>query len=91
MDEALVILAEECAEVIVAVSKCHRFGLLGCNPYTEQSNVEHLEQELGDLLALVDILAKNGTVDMAKINRAVEAKKNKLRQWSSINLEQGTK
>ena len=50
------ILQEECAEVIQAVSKCSRFGIDNYKPGKPLTNREHLEEELGDLLAMVDIM-----------------------------------
>lgn len=54
-DELLVILMEECAEVIKAASKCLRFG------YTREQpeygvNDKVLAAEIGDVLGIVDAL-----------------------------------
>ena len=54
--EVMDILQEECAEVIQAVSKCSRFGIDNYKPGKPLTNREHLEEELGDLLAMVDIM-----------------------------------
>ena len=48
--ETLTILSEECAEVIQANSKLIRFG-----PYDEE-NVDELEKELGDVVAMMLVL-----------------------------------
>lgn len=82
--ETLGILQEECAEVIVEVSKCRRFGL---NSVHYKTNIEHslmLEQELGDVLAMIDILVEQGIVDRTRLGTATLAKKQKLKQWSKI-------
>lgn len=82
--ETLGILQEECAEVVVEVSKCRRFGL---NSVHYKTNIEHslmLEQELGDVLAMIDILVEQGVVDASRLSTATLAKKQKLKQWSSI-------
>ena len=50
------ILQEECAEVVVAVSKIGRFGMDNFKPGKPKTNREHLEEELGDVLAMIDIL-----------------------------------
>jgi len=82
--EALDILQEECAEVIQAVSKISRFGLDNLKPGKPKTNREHLEEELGDLVAMIDILTRNGVVDSANIEMAAAAKVEKLKQWSKI-------
>jgi NTP pyrophosphatase (non-canonical NTP hydrolase) len=83
-EEALGILQEECAEVIQEVSKIRRFGL---DTLHYKSGVEHramLEMEVGDVLALVDILVEQGILDRAGLAVATENKKLKLKQWSKI-------
>ena len=49
--EILLILQEECAEVTQAISKCFRFGLDNFKPGKPKTNLEHLEDELGDLIS----------------------------------------
>lgn len=56
VQEALYILAEECAEVIQAISKINRFGCDNVNPSTNKTNLKHLENEIGDLMAMIEIL-----------------------------------
>ena len=82
--EALLILQEECAEVTQAVSKCFRFGLDNFKPGKPATNAEHLETEIGDVLAMIDILVDQGIVDKARLAAATAAKKEKLKQWSNI-------
>ena len=81
--EALVILQEECAEVIQAVSKCFRFGIDNDHKsgVTQRSN---LEMEIGDMLSLVDILIEQGVVDLNNINVAKTNTKEKLKKWSKL-------
>ena len=86
--EALLILQEECAEVIQAVSKISRFGLDNYKPGKPKTNREHLEEELGDMLAMIDILQSMDIVSYSNIERAQAAKIEKLKKWSNIqNLE----
>ena len=72
--EVMNILSEECAEVIQAVSKCHRFGLDNLKPGKPKTNCQHLEEELGDLLAMVDILVDMRVVDLDNLESAKLAK-----------------
>jgi NTP pyrophosphatase (non-canonical NTP hydrolase) len=82
--EVMNILSEECAEVIQAVSKCHRFGLNNFKPGKPKTNCEHLEEEIGDLLAMVDILVDIGVVNQVSLEVAKIAKIEKLKKWSNI-------
>jgi len=59
-EECLNILQEECAEVIQAASKIKRFGLIGKPTNTTKTNRESLEMELGDVLALIDLVKAAG-------------------------------
>ncbi len=74
-EECLNILQEECAEVIQAASKIKRFGVVGKNPNSTTTNLENLEMELGDVLALVDMVTNAGLgvtaegIEKARINK----------------------
>lgn len=82
--EVMNILSEECAEVVVAVSKCHRFGMDNYKPGKPKTNREHLEEEIGDLLAMVDIMLDKGLITIEHLEAAKIAKIEKLKQWSTI-------
>lgn len=82
--EALNLLQEECAEVIVEASKCRRFGL---NSLHYKTGVEHramLEQEIGDVLALADILMEEGVISQIGLIDAKIQKQEKLKKWSNL-------
>lgn len=80
--EILLITQEECAEVSQAISKVFRFGM--DDEHKGQTNREHLEEELGDLLCMIDLLIENGIVSEAAVMTAQKAKLQKLETWSSI-------
>ena len=82
--EVMDILQEECAEVIQAVSKISRFGIDNMKPGKPKTNREHLEEELGDMLAMIDILKEMGVVSEACLQTAKNAKIEKLKKWSTI-------
>ena len=87
-NEVMDILQEECAEVVQAVSKIRRFGIDNAKPGKDQTNREHLEEEVGDMLAMIDILLINDIVSWSNLHRAKRAKIEKLKKWSNIpNLE----
>jgi hypothetical protein len=55
LDDKLVLLIEECSEIIKAATKCLRFGYTRNQP-GYGINDEVLAQEIGDLLGVVDAL-----------------------------------
>ena len=82
--EVMDILQEECAEVIQAVSKISRFGIDNFKPGKPKTNREHLEEELGDMLAMIDILCSMDVVNLDNLRVAKLEKIKKLKQWSNI-------
>lgn len=84
IQETLDILQEECAEVIVEVSKCRRFGHTSVHYKTNLKHSEMLENEIGDVLAMVDILLEQGVLSQSNLDIAKQAKKDKLKKWSNI-------
>jgi len=84
IEEALGILQEECAEVIVEVSKIRRFGLDTVHHKTGLNHKDMLSLEVGDVLAMVDILLEQGVLTQAELDIAKQSKKDKLRKWSKI-------
>lgn len=83
--ESLTILTEECAEVIQTISKIFRFGI-DATYNDSPTNVESLHQELGDLLAMIDILSNIGLIDNDTLTLAKQKKFDKLQKWSSISF-----
>lgn len=81
--EILVITQEECAEVIQEISKCFRFGINSLHKSGE-AHRSVLEQEIGDLLCMIDLLVTEGVVEKENIDKAKELKKIKLKKYSSI-------
>ena len=80
--ETLLILQEECSEVAQAISKCFRFGKDG--EWEGTTNKQRMETEIGDVLAMIDILMESGYVSDWNINEARQNKKEKLKKWSNI-------
>ena len=74
-EECLNILQEECAEVIQAASKIKRFGLIGKRVSDTFTNIQHIETEIGDVLALIELCQKAGlgiseeNIQRAKVNK----------------------
>lgn len=82
--EILDITQEEAAEVIVAISKISRFGIDNYKPNKPLTNRQHLEEEIGDLLAMIDLMEEFKVIDMKTVNLARIAKIEKLKIWSNI-------
>ena len=87
--EILTILAEECAEVIQDVAKCFRFGpdQVHLNSKDGRTQIQNLEKELGDVMAMIELLQdENIGVTAAGIEKAKHEKFAKLKQWSTIKF-----
>lgn len=83
--EILLITQEECAEVTQAISKIFRFGF--DSEHRGVNNREHLEEEIGDLMCMIDLLIDNGIVSEAAVMTAKNEKLEKLLTWSNIFKE----
>jgi len=77
-NEILLILQEECAEVIQAISKVKRFGL--------ENNIEQLEQEVADVLCMINLAFEHGIIekDEDKVRNRITVKEERLKKFSSI-------
>ena len=75
--EILVILMEECSEVIQEASKLIRFG---------DTDRDRIEKELGDLLCMVEIMSQKEMIDSSVLTDHMDAKRDKLKLWSNIDL-----
>ena len=76
-EEALVILMEEWGELTEACSKMIRSG--GDTKYERQ-----LQDEVGDVLALIEVLKISGIVTDKQIEDRMKVKKEKLMKWSML-------
>lgn len=82
VNEIYSITQEECAEVIQAISKVNRFGLDAM--HNGRSNRDHLEEEVGDLMCMIELLVEVGVLDLIAVAEAGSRKRAKLKQWSNI-------
>ena len=82
-EQILMITAEEAAEVIQEISKIFRFGI----DEMHKSGISHrakLEEEIGDLLCMIDLLFDQGIIEVSNVHKAIQAKKDKLKIYSNI-------
>ena len=82
VNEIYAITQEECAEVVQAISKVMRFGL--DTTHNGRSNRDHLEEEIGDLQCMINLLVEAGVCDTVSVLEAARRKRSKLEQWSTI-------
>lgn len=82
VQEAMLILQEECSEVTQAVSKVFRFGF--DSEYEGKTNKEMLEEEIGDLECMIDILIEKCVISDSNVARARQKKREKLKKWSNV-------
>ena len=78
-EEMLVICMEECAELIQACSKMIRFD--------EPCDTKQLQEEIGDVMCMIEILKDGGLVTDEQIQRRIKIKKEKLMKWSLLFRE----
>ena len=81
-NEVMLIALEECAEVIQAISKVFRFGI--DSVHNGVSNKEHLEEEVGDLLCMIEMMMEQDILSRGIVAEAKFAKRAKLAKWSNI-------
>lgn len=79
--EILVILIEECAEVIHRATKILRFGRDEIQPEQPHTNRERLSIELGDLKAVVAMAANAGLLDLCIVDEFAIRKRDKLERF----------
>ena len=84
--EFLGLLQEEGAEVIQISSKINRFGWESFHPEDENkiTNRIHLEREIGDMLAIVEILTSRGIISKSNIDENVIIKLKRLKALGII-------
>ena len=81
--EILIITQEEAAEVIQEISKVFRFGIDDSHR-DGMTHRQRLTTEVGDLLAMIDLMLDSKMIDPAQLEMAKQAKTAKLRKYSSI-------
>lgn len=83
LEELLVILSEECAEVQQAAIKCVRFGMTSVSTVEPNgpNNTQRLESELGDFLAMFKLLLQESNLSEQNIMTAAEAKLVKVEKF----------
>jgi len=73
-EECLVVLMEECGEVIQECSKILRFG----------NDTSKLTKELGDLQFMINLAANHLAIDSVSIGVYANEKREKLKKYSDL-------
>ncbi len=74
-------LAEEAAEVIQIKSKIVRFGLADLWPERGKTNQQALGEEVGNMLAIIDLLMEQGVIVALDVRRGKENKLRRMKRW----------
>ena len=74
--QLLVLMMEECGELIQECSKCLR--------KQEIFNMENLKKEIGDVYTLIELMHEWDIVSWTEIEERVKEKRRKLSQWSEL-------
>ena len=72
--ERLALLAEECAEVILAVGKILRHGYESCHPDRDENNRYDLEEECGHVRYAMIKMCDSGDLDKEHIHLSADYK-----------------
>ena len=88
-DHLLVLLAEEAGEVTQAATKALRFGLNDFNPKTEIINKDNIIFEFNDLLAVMELLNDNNSIETVIDRGLIEQKKLKISKYMEQSKEKG--
>lgn len=86
--QLMVILAEECGELVQACSKILRRGCVDLDdthmPETQEPYKEKLIEELGDVYCMINLLHEWDIVSWEELEERAEYKKKKLEKWSDL-------
>jgi len=85
--EILTIMQEECAEIIVQISKALRFGLDDGYPGGNETNRQAIGRELGDLDVITELAKQNGLFSGVARVAAHDGKRRKLARFMQTHPE----
>lgn len=89
-EHLLACLAEEAAEVGLAVGKALRFGLDDGYPQESTTNADDIARELNDLFAVAEMLEECGALPKRGLLQDVGAKRDRLAKWMEYAEQRGT-
>jgi NTP pyrophosphatase (non-canonical NTP hydrolase) len=74
------LLAEECGEVVQRACKVLRWGM-------DDKNYTKLHEEIGDVIGVIDLLAKHNVIDLGLIDERRVYKVNKIMRYHADIIE----
>ena len=89
-EHLLACLAEEAAEVGLAIGKALRFGLTDGYPGTERTNADDIARELNDLFAVAEMLEDCGALPRRAILQDIGEKRERVVKWMEYAEQRGT-
>lgn len=84
-------LVQECAEVIMRITKAQMFGLDEVQPGQEFTNWERIMHEMADVVAIGEVMNDEGILAQSfpSMDDYIERKKQKAAQFSDYSCELG--
>lgn len=82
-------LSEESSEISKECMKIMQFGLDSRNPDTGVSNIDALNMEINDLLAIIELLQDEGYFTFEKDETHIENKKLKVSRFRNFSRDLG--
>ena len=79
-EEALVILMEECGELVQSCSKILRRQEL----YADTKYVQNLKDEIGDVYTMIKLMVEHDVVSWDELEKRNDHKREKLKKWSDL-------
>jgi NTP pyrophosphatase (non-canonical NTP hydrolase) len=79
--ERIDLMQEECAEVIQILSKIKRFGFDDTKPGQPLTNRERLEEELGHVLNMFEMMVRRGDVEPDMVEQSKTTKAANIYMW----------
>lgn len=76
--------SEECGELIAVLGRCTIQGVHGINPDTGMTNLEHLTDELADVLAQIECTVEALNLDRTYIDARVRRKMGYMAEWEAM-------
>jgi len=89
IDHLLACVGEECGEIQQIIGKSIRFGLFDCHPVTKEVNLDALEREIHDLIAVYELLRGCVGGNRALRDTLLEKKKKRVLHYMEYARERG--